>query len=144
MKFKEILTESNVGDIENVKGVNNEALCSLVMYMIDHGIKVEPFPKVRVIDDDEKNAEKLLGDTGNYDNEKKIITLYTLKRHPEDVLRSFCHEMIHHVQNLEGRIGHSDTENVNKDTELEQLESEANRRGTMIFRAWKDEQTERK
>lgn len=146
-KFQQyILEDAKPTTIEDIKGVPDEvkeAIQSLVKYMIDKGIKIKPLPMVNFIDDDEENANKLLGDTGNYDQENKIITVYTKKRLPEDYIRSFCHEMIHHIQNIEGRLHHTDTENVTKDSQLEELESEANRRGNMIFRAWKDETIKR-
>lgn len=129
-----------LGSIDKVKGVDNQVLLSLVKYMKDKGMKVDPLPLVRVIDNDEQNANELLGDTAGYDPDKKVITLYTMNRHPQDVFRSFLHELIHHIQNLEGRLEFSGTNNVNKDPKLEELEAEANRRATMIFRSWKDEQ----
>jgi len=46
---------------------------------------------------DEANAEdNLLIQTGNYDWSTRTVTLYTSNRHLKDVLRTFCHEMVHH------------------------------------------------
>lgn len=137
--FVNKLDENEVTDIEDVEGIDKDALSSLIKYMIDvKKMNIEPLPKIRVIDNDKENAEKLLGDTGNYDPMKKIITVYTMDRHPEDVLRSFAHEAIHHSQNIEGRLKNISTQNVNKDKDLKALEAEANLKGNMTFRAWKD------
>ena len=42
------------------------------------------------------------------------IVLYTEGRHPKDVVRSFAHEMIHHIQNLEDRLENISTTNTNR------------------------------
>ena len=89
-------------------------------------------------DKDEENASKLLGKTAYYEPEKETITLYTLGRHPKDVLRSFAHEMIHHIQHLRGDIENISTTNTNDDEILNQLEKEAYTKGNIIFRNWED------
>jgi hypothetical protein len=86
------------------------------------------------------NAENFLGKTAYYDPQKKMIVLYTYGRHPKDIVHSFSHEMIHHMQNLEGRIGNGNikTTNTNEDDYLKKIEAEANLKGTMTFRNWTD------
>ena len=133
----------NVREIDKSVGINKKAVKSIIDFMRDNKLNIDPLPKLRIIGNDEENAKKLLGNTGNYDNENEIITIYTKDRHEQDILRSFTHEMVHHIQNLDGRLKDIDTQNVNKSEELEELEAEANRRGNMIFRSWKDLQTER-
>jgi hypothetical protein len=46
--------------------------------------------------------------------------------------------MIHHCQNLEGRLGDIHTTNVNEDDYLKSLEREAYERGNMAFRSWEN------
>jgi hypothetical protein len=46
--------------------------------------------------------------------------------------------MIHHIQNLEGRLGDITTTNTQEDDKLNDLEAEANLKGTMTFRNWTD------
>ena len=53
-------------------------------------------------------------------------------------MRSFTHEMIHHIQNLEGRLGNVGTSNTNESDDLQELEQEAYLRGNMTFRMWED------
>ena len=115
-----------------------EGMLSLTKYMIDNGLNIQPLPTIKVIDDDKENASRLLGNTAYYDPNKKCIVLYTQDRHPKDVLRSFAHEMIHHMQNLEGRLHNIKTININEDDILKELEREAYMEGNMMFRSWEN------
>jgi len=115
-----------------------EALVSLTMYMMDH-INIEPLPDLIFIEDDTKNASDLLGKTAYYNPENKSITLYTLNRHPKDILRSYAHEMIHHKQNLEGKLTDIQGHNINEDDYLKELEAEAYKYGNgLLFRGWEN------
>jgi hypothetical protein len=66
------------------------------------------------------------------------IVLYTEGRHPKDITRSFAHEMIHHIQHLEGRLHDINTTNTNDDDHLNDIEREAYTKGNMVFRNWTD------
>jgi len=66
------------------------------------------------------------------------ITLYTLNRHPKDILRSYAHEMIHRIQDNEGRLNGINTTNTNEDGNLQELEKEAYLNGNITFRNWED------
>ena len=112
---------------------------SLTKYMGDNGLDLRPYPKVRFIDNDIKNAEDLLGLTAFYNPNEKLIVLYTLNRHPKDVLRSYAHELVHHHQNLSNTLDHSNTTNTNEDGDLEKIEREAYETGNILFRKWTDE-----
>jgi hypothetical protein len=46
--------------------------------------------------------------------------------------------MIHHIQNLEGRLEGINTTNTQEDDYLNDIEAEANLKGTMTFRNWTD------
>jgi len=111
---------------------------SLTEYMLDKGMNIRPLPKVKFIDDDAENAQNFFGKTAHYDPTNKIIVLYTMGRHPKDIMRSFSHEMIHHMQNCEDRLNDISTTNIKEDDYLYELEKEANTVGTMIFREWTD------
>ena len=115
-----------------------ESFVSLSRYMIDNGMNIKPLPKIKVIKDDEQNASDLLGKTAYYNPTEKSITLYTMDRHPKDILRSFAHEMVHHEQNLEGKLGNINTTNTNEDGDLPEIEKEAYQKGNMMFRNWED------
>ena len=115
-----------------------EKIAQLTNHMIDKGMNIEPLPTMEFIDGDSGNASNFLGKTAYYDPENKHIVLYTEGRHPKDIVRSYAHEMIHHIQNLEGRLGDITTTNTQEDGDLDKLEQEANLRGTMTFRNWTD------
>jgi hypothetical protein len=110
----------------------------LTQHMIDKGYNIEPLPSLEFVDDDITNAEDFLGKTAYYNPDTQTIVLYTHGRHPKDIARSYAHEMIHHIQNLEGRLGNITTTNTQEDDKLNDLEAEANLKGTMTFRNWTD------
>ena len=138
-KDKDKIVISNISK----KGLENdkdfiEKLVSLTEYMMDH-INIEPLPDVNFVEDDVKNADDFFGKTAYYNPNDKSITLYTLKRHPKDVLRSFAHEMVHHKQNLEGKLNNIEGYNINEDNYLKELEREAYEYGNgLLFRGWEN------
>ena len=110
---------------------------SILEYMIDEGMKITPLPEIKTVKD-EANAANFFGKTAYYDPNAKEIVLYTEGRHPKDIVRSFVHEMIHHMQNLEGRLGNIHTSDTNADDNLLELEKEAYLKGNITFRNWED------
>ena len=113
-------------------------LLEISKFMINQGMEIQPLPKVQFIDDDTDNAQDILGTTAYYDPQSKTIVLYTLDRHPKDIMRSFCHEMIHHEQNMKGTLGNIRTQNTTEDSHLDEIEREAYERGNIMFRNWTD------
>jgi hypothetical protein len=115
-----------------------ESFVSLSKYMINNGMNIKPLPKIKIIPNDEENASNLLGKTAYYNPTEKSITLFTMDRHPKDILRSFAHEMVHHEQNLEGKLNNINTTNTNEDGDLPEIESEAYEKGNIMLRNWED------
>ena len=116
----------------------------LTSYMVKKGRNIEPLPKIEFIDGDLENAKEFLGKTAYYDPNTQTIVLYTEGRHPKDIVRSFSHEMVHHTQFLEDRLGDIQTTNTTKDNNLDKIEQEANLVGTMTFRNFTDSINEKK
>lgn len=114
------------------------ALVSLTKYMVDNGMNIKPLPKLKIINNDLENANNILGKTAYYNPNDCSITLYTLNRHPKDILRSYTHEMIHRIQDNEGRLQNINTTNTNEDDNLLELEKEAYLNGNITFRNWED------
>ena len=111
---------------------------SLLEYMLDQGMNITPLPEVK-IRYDEQEADNFFGKTAYYDPNNKEVILYVMGRHPKDVCRSFSHEMIHHMQNMEGRLeGLAGTTNTNEDNRLQEIEKEAYLKGNITFRNWED------
>ena len=113
-------------------------ILSLTQYMGSNGLDLKPYPKVKFIDNDSENANDLLGRTAYYDPNQKLVALYTMDRHPKDILRSYAHELVHHHQNLNGTLNHSQTTNTNEDGNLDKIEREAYENGNILFRNWED------
>jgi len=99
--------------------------------------KVKPFPKVK-LSNRNQGDDKVLIRTGYYDPSQKLIMLFIRNRAVKDVLRSFAHELVHHYQNLEGRLspGMYSGEKIIEDDRLMKLEEEAYLKGNIIFRSW--------
>ena len=111
-------------------------LLEISKFMINQGMEIQPLPKVQFIDNDADNAQDILGTTAYYNPQSKTIVLYTLDRHPKDIISSFCHEMIHHMQNIEGRLGNYNTYNILEDGDLHDIEREAYEKGGTMFREY--------
>lgn len=83
--------------------------------------------------------------TGNYDYTTNTITLYISQRQAKDILRSFCHELIHHSQYLSNPAGYSafdKTGTVMENGELRKYEKDAYLKGNILFREWTETYTE--
>jgi len=114
----------------------NPLIKSLTTSMENDGLKLKPYPKVKFIHTDFKNADNFFGKTAYYDPNNNEVVLYTLGRHPKDILRSYAHELIHVHQNHENRLENISTDNVNDDEYLEKIEREAYEEGNIAFRSW--------
>jgi hypothetical protein len=140
----DILTKSPLNEIYAEPSENDypHLIKSLTEYMLDKGMNIRPLPKVKFVDDDIENAKNFFGKTAYYDPNNRVIVLYTMDRHPKDVMRSFAHEMIHHMQNCDDRLGNIQTQDTNEDGDLPEIEREAYEKGNMTFRNWTDTLTE--
>jgi hypothetical protein len=97
-------------------------------------------PKL-VLRQDKENGSKTLGRTAYYDPEDLTIVLYISGRHPKDILRSFAHELIHHVQNERGDLKMGDSTNpqyAQQDDHLRNMEKEAYLEGNLLMRDFED------
>jgi len=66
----------------------------------------------------------------HYNPSQNILTISTKNRHPMDIFRSVAHELVHHKQNLDGRI-----KNVEKEGSTgSDIENEANAEAGKIMR----------
>jgi hypothetical protein len=111
-------------------------LISLTKSMEKDGLKLKPYPKVKFVHDAEANAEDFFGKTAYYAPGNNTVVLYTLGRHPKDIMRSYAHELIHVHQNHEDRLDGINTDDVNEDDYLEKIEREAYENGNIMFRSW--------
>jgi hypothetical protein len=65
-------------------------------------MNLQSLPKI-IFTTDNKWAKQMRS-FGQYDPTKKSIVTYVENRNMADVLRTLCHELVHHKQNEEGRI----------------------------------------
>ena len=114
-----------------------EYIASLLEYMLDEKMNITPLPEVKLRKDD-ANANTFFGKTAYYDPNEKEIVLFVSGRHNKDIVRSFSHEMVHHMQNIENRLPNISTQNTNEDDRLLELEKEAYLVGNITFRNWED------
>ena len=118
-------------------------------------LKIDPLPSVQLIDyNDQKNdVSDILISTGGYMPKLQQIILYIDNRHIKDILRSYCHELIHHVQNLDNsdyirRVFKHASDDLVDNAQLEEIEGDAFLRGNLLFRKFtewfKQQQKEKK
>ena len=101
---------------------------------------IQQAPKL-LLRQDEKNAEEVFSRTAYYDPEELTIVIFITNRHPKDILRSFCHEMIHHVQNERGDLRFGDATNpkyAQEDDHMRKMEKEAYLEGNLLLRDHED------
>jgi hypothetical protein len=118
-------------------------LAELFQYL-QKELKLKTVPKV-FLDEDQKNADKMLGKTGYYDPKNKEVHLFITERHPKDILRSFSHETVHHWQHEHEQLekhtdqqGESDPQYAQHNPWLRQMEKQAYLLGNIMFRDFED------
>ena len=122
---------------------NNPEFKQALMGIYRDGCKkfnIRTTPKV-VLRKDAENGALTLGRTAYYDPNDLTIVLYTSNRHPKDILRSFAHELIHHVQNERGDLhlgDSSDPQYAQNDEHLRKMEKEAYLQGNLLMRDFED------
>ena len=98
-------------------------------------------PPVIVFDSDPSNQANVLGKTAYYDPQSFEVHIFIDGRHPKDMLRSIAHELIHHQQNLEGRLdvgGYNGPGYYLKNDKMKEIEQEAMLEGNAILREYED------
>jgi hypothetical protein len=98
-------------------------------------------PPVMVLDSDPSNQANILGKTAYYDPQSLEIHVYSDGRHPKDMLRSIAHELIHHKQNMDGRLdvgGYNGPGYYLENDKLRNIEHEAMLEGNALMREYED------
>lgn len=115
-----------------------EHVDSLLEFMVQSGYSVDPLPTVN-FNESLQEGSAIFSKTGYYDPDTFTITIFTEGRHPKDILKTFTHEMIHHIQNVENRLPEITTTDTTEDKNLNEIEQEAYLEGSMLFRMWEDQ-----
>ena len=84
---------------ENKIDMLNYWIEEIVKYFNEIGFEHEPMPKV-VLDETPNPEDELFIKTGYYDPTSNKLVLFIDNRHIKDILRTFCHEMVHRNQNI--------------------------------------------
>ena len=129
--------------IKNLSNIDLSSLEPHVQGMYDYFDKKIGFqkPPVMVFDSDPSNQSNVLGKTAYYDPSTLEVHVFVDGRHPKDMLRSIAHELIHHQQNLEGRLdvgGYMGEGYYLKNEEMKKLEQEAMLKGNALMREYED------
>ena len=101
---------------------------------------IKEAPKV-FLRKDKENAKKLFGRTAYYDPNESTIVVFITNRHPKDILRSYCHELIHHIQNERGDLVKGDISSptyAQDDDHMREMEKEAYLEGNLLLRDFED------
>jgi hypothetical protein len=91
-------------------------------------LNLEELPKVFFINDNKWSRQ--MRSFGQYNPQTKEILVYIKNRNMADILRTLCHEMVHHKQNEEGRLK-PDSGNTGSD-----IENEANAQAGILLREY--------
>ena len=138
MMEEEMLCETQDNEFK-IEGVTEETTFSnafkpIANFMKNEGLNVYPFPDIELKWDEQ---DGLFIKTGYYLPSEKKVVLFCKDRHPKDILRSYAHEMVHHMQNLNGDdLNFTSDDDVKDNDKLEKLESEAYLKGNIYFRKW--------
>jgi hypothetical protein len=101
---------------------------------------IQQAPKL-ILRKDTDNAKKIFGRTAYYDPGNEEIVVFITNRHPKDILRSYCHELIHHVQNERGDLKRGGTLSptyAQDDDHMRKMEMEAYLKGNLLLRDFED------
>ena len=99
-------------------------------------MEIDPLPRIR-LDSTPNPEDELFIKTGYYEPTRNELVLFIDNRHIKDILRTFCHEMVHRNQNLVDPDGFADRASdlpLEEDENLKQIESEAFLYGNLLFR----------
>ena len=102
---------------------------------------IQQQPKL-ILRNDKKNAKMTFGQTAYYEPGSQTIVIFITDRHPKDILRSFCHELIHHVQNERGDLdvggNNFNPKYAQEDEHMRKMEMEAYLKGNLLLRDFED------
>lgn len=101
-------------------------LTSFTAFASDH-LGIKSFPAIHIQDNDGETPS-----FGGYNPAEKHIVVSVKNRHPMDVFRTVAHELVHHKQNMDGRIG----DVAREGSTGSDIENEANATAGIIMRNW--------
>ena len=118
--------------MENLK----EHIEDIIKFLRSIEFQIDPIPNVK-IDDTENDPNDIFIKTGYYDGNS--IVLCISNRHIKDILRTFCHEIVHHYQHLRDPENYQNLNfegSVYDSKGLKDIEREAYEKGNLLFRLY--------
>jgi len=103
-------------------------IASNFVKFVNNSMSLEQLPKI-IFTKDNKWAKQMRS-FGQYNPQTSEIVVYIKNRNLADILRTLCHEMIHHKQNEEGRLK-QDSGKTGSD-----IENEANAQAGIMLREY--------
>ena len=79
----------------------HEKLMSFVDFTCDH-LGIDEKPTIQYKEDGKEGQQPSFA---SYSPSEKVVSILTKNRHPMDVFRSVAHELVHHKQNEDGKLG---------------------------------------
>ena len=79
----------------------HDKLMSFVDFTCDH-LGIDEKPTIQYKEDGKEGCQPSFA---SYSPSDKVVSILTKNRHPMDVFRSIAHELVHHKQNEDGRLG---------------------------------------
>ena len=137
------MVNKDIMDSETKTDMLNFWIEEIVKFFREIRFDIDPLPEI-VLDDSPNAEDELFIKTGYYDPQDNMMVLFTDNRHIKDILRTFCHEMVHRNQNI---VKPEQFEMSEGDVPLEQapilkkIESEAFLKGNLLFRQFTERYT---
>lgn len=118
----------------------------IILFFKENGLDLgEKTPKIS-FDASPVSRFDVFAPTGHYNFTNDEITLRTDNRHAKDIIRTFCHELVHvwqYRRDPEGYVKFDKTGNLKDNPELLEYEREAYERGNVLFRMWTEARASR-
>jgi hypothetical protein len=114
MKITELLIESaNDSKVDLI-----DMLREFLPFVVDK-LEIKTLPQINLL---AQIPDKEQPTFGRYDQDARSLSLAIINRHPLDILRTLAHELAHHVQNTENRLGpHSGDTGSDEENEAHEL-----------------------
>lgn len=128
---------------ENKIDMLNFWIEEILKYFDEIGFEYEPLPDIK-LDETPNKEDDLFIKTGYYMADGNELVLFTDGRHIKDILRTFCHEMVHRNQELRKPGWLQECASnlpLAEDPKLKEIESEAFLRGNLLFRGFTERYT---
>jgi predicted ABC-type ATPase len=126
------VTKKNLAEsLLEEKGISRKDFHDKLMSFIDftcNHLGIDEKPTIQYKEDGKEGHQPSFA---SYSPGDKVVSILTKNRHPMDVFRSVAHELVHHKQNLDGRLG----KNIAKEGATgSKIENEANSEAGKVMR----------